>query len=299
MSINFKIIESANITEYQNELSNIEKSITYPLNGGADSFSINHGERYPQFFSDMGEARFILAFNGKKLCGSIAGIWKRIKINKKSICGLYIGDLKTISRYRGLKIPLKMVYHALLKYIFNPKYRGWDFLYYIGMNSQKGNVTKTFKGFHLGKFSKSICNQKIYIINSNNLNKLSHYNFRLQNGMIIDLSPNNLNKIITNEGKKNLTLQSSGEIMRLAHIHFQIDENINKTLSQFSKKIMNQFPDYKICFAVDEKNRDFIDFLNQNNIKSDTTCSVYTFNWPIIGYNLRNSKFISLSTAEI
>ena len=49
-----------------------------------------------------------------------------------------------------------------------------------------------------------------------------------KNYMTVELSPKNLNKIITNKGKKDLTLQSSGETMNLAHIHFQIDRYLNK-----------------------------------------------------------------------
>ena len=299
MPINFKIIESSEIIKYQNQFFNMEENIIYPLDGGADSFTINHGNRYDKFFSEMGKARFVLALESGKLCASVAGVWKIIKINNKNICGLYVADLKTISNYRGFKIPLKMIFYTLIKYIFNQKYKGWNFLYYIGMNGDKGNVTNTFKGLHLGKLSKSTCNQKIYIINSNNLNKLTHFDFKPQNGTTMELSPNNLNKIITNRGKKDLTLQSSGEIMKLAHIHFQINENFNKTLSKILKKITDQFSDYKLCFAVDERNQTFIDFLSQNKVESNTTCSIYTFNWPIIGYNLKRHKFISLSTAEI
>ena len=171
MPIKFKIIESSSINEYQTEFINIEKNITYPLDEGIDSFTINHGEKYNKFFSDMGKSRFILALDSEKLCGSIAGVWKKIKINEKNVCGLYVGDLKTIPKYRGLKIPLKMIFHAFLKYILNRKYRGWSFLYYIGMNGESGNITKTFKGLHLGKLSKSTSNQRIYIISSNSLSK--------------------------------------------------------------------------------------------------------------------------------
>ena len=299
MWINFKIIDSLNIVEYQNQFTSLEKNITYPLDGGMDSFTINHGVKYNQFFSKMGKARFILAFNSDDLCGSIVGVWKKIKINNKRLCGLYIGDLKIHPKYRGKKIPLRMIYYAFLKYIFHPCYRGWDFLYYIGMNGSAGNVTKSFKGFHLGKFSSLISVQRIYIIQSNELNGLSYYNFTKDNHTTIELSPNNLNKIITNQGEKDLTLKSSGELMRLAHIHFQINNKINDILTQLSKEITNKFSNYKLCFAVDERNQRFINYLSQNNIESNTTCCIYTFNWPIIGYNLKQHQFISLSTAEI
>ena len=299
MSISFKIIESSNIHEYQNQFSKLEESIAYPLDGGADSFTINHGEKYNQFFSDMGKARFILAFDSGQLCGSIAGVWKNININNKNFSGLYVGDLKTNPNYRGSKIPSKMIRHALLKYISKKKYRDWDFLYYVGMNGAKGNVTKTFKGFHLGKLSKPVCNQRIYIINSSQFDRLSNYNFKNKNYMTVDLSPNNLNKIITNKGKKDLTLQSSGEMMKLAHIHFQIDRYLNQNLNQILKKITHEFSNYKLCFAIDERNSEFINYLKKNNIESNTTCSIYAFNWPIIGHNLKQHKFISLSTAEI
>ena len=299
MSIKLKIIESSDIMEYQSQFSNIEKSIKYPLDGGADSFTINHGNRYDQFFSNMGRSRFLIALESAKVCGSIAAVWKKIKINKKPLYALYIADLKIISKYRGRRIPLKMVFHALLKYIIYQKYKGWKFLYYIGMNGEKGNVTKSFRGFHLGRLSKSICNQKIYIINLNDLENLSHFSFKHNNGTTIELSPNNINKIITNRGIKDLTLQSSGKIMQLAHIHFQINEKFNHNISELVKIIKQNFCDYKLCFAVDVRNNYFINYLSQNKIESNTTCSIYTFHWPILGYNLNRHKFISLSTAEI
>ena len=299
MSIKLKIVESSDIMQYQNQFSNIEQSIKYPLDGGADSFTINHGNRYDHFFSNMGKTRFLIALESAKLCGSIAGVWKKIKINNKPLCALYVADLKIIAKYRGRRIPLKMVFHALLKYIIYQKYKGWKFLYYIGMNGEKGNVTKSFRGFHLGRLSKSICNQNIYIINPNDLENLSYFSFIPNNGTTIELSPNNINKIITNRGIKDLTLQSSGKIMQLAHIHFQIDENLNQSISELVSIIKQKFYDYKLCFAVDTRNQKFINYLSQNKIESNTTCSIYTFHWPILGYNVTYHKFISLSTAEI
>ena len=299
MSLNFKIIESTDISEFQNEFTEIEKNITYPLNNGKDSFIISHGNHYEQFFNDMGKTRFMIVHDSKKLCGAIAGVWKNIKVKNKEVCALYIADLKIIPEYRGGKVALKMLFSALFKYIFYVKYKGWDFLYYVGMNGENGNVTKTFKGFHLGKLSKPTCTQNIYIIDSDSLNDLSSYNHKESEDSTIELSPDNLNKIITNKGKKDIILSSSNERMKLAHIHFQIDSNINNTLNEISRRITNEYSDYSLCFAVDQRNKKFINFLDQNNISRNTTCTIYTFNWPIIGHNLKRHEFVSLSTAEI
>ena len=53
------------------------------------------------FFSQMGRTRFVVFFDGDRVIGSVAGVWKRFWLGRQQHMGLYAADLKLDPKYRG------------------------------------------------------------------------------------------------------------------------------------------------------------------------------------------------------
>jgi len=60
MSLRFVHLKSDGIAPYVEGLRALERDIEYPIADGADAFRIDHGAEYHPFFSDLGDANFIL-----------------------------------------------------------------------------------------------------------------------------------------------------------------------------------------------------------------------------------------------
>ena len=77
MSLSFVIVDPQGLAPYVPQLRMLEEGISYPIEGGTDSFVIDHGLEYHPFFSEMGiKARFMLVRHHEKIVGSMAGVWK-------------------------------------------------------------------------------------------------------------------------------------------------------------------------------------------------------------------------------
>ena len=82
MKYEFDIIGPEKVSKYIRDFRSLEERIEYPLEDGLGNFRIIHGENYHTFFTQQGfKTRFVAIKNENKVIGSIAGIWKHIKIN--------------------------------------------------------------------------------------------------------------------------------------------------------------------------------------------------------------------------
>ena len=95
MKYEFEIIGPGQVKKYIRDFKTLEKKIEYPLEDGNGSFKINHGLNYHTFFTQQGfKTRFAVIKKDEKIIGTVAGIWKPIRINNKDYTGFYISDLK-------------------------------------------------------------------------------------------------------------------------------------------------------------------------------------------------------------
>ena len=73
MTIRYRIVDEQNLEPYVEQLLTIERTISYPIEGGTDEFTIVHGQQYHPFFTQMGKSRFLLVTDNENLVGIVAG----------------------------------------------------------------------------------------------------------------------------------------------------------------------------------------------------------------------------------
>ena len=84
MKYEFDIIGPENINKYIHDFRSLEEKIEYPLENGLGNFRIIHGDNYHTFFTQQGfKTRFVAIKYEHKVIGTVAGVWKPIKIRNK------------------------------------------------------------------------------------------------------------------------------------------------------------------------------------------------------------------------
>ena len=277
----------------------MESDISYPLDGGRESFSIEHGDRYYKFFSDMGRCYFIIVLLNSKIHGTISGVIKRVSIANKSINALYVADLKVHPKSRGYGLPSKMIIKGLRSYLTNSKYRDWSLLFFVGMHGYSGDISKSFKGYHLGLLASPISKQRIYIVSPSKLSFINGVAPTTDFNDILELSPDKISKITVNSGKKDLRRSSDGSKILLAHVHPSVGKNFISDLICLSSTVSDKYHGHDVCFSIDNRHKDMINYLSMNGITTDTFSSIFVFRWPIFGPSLKNIEYVSISTSEI
>lgn len=297
--LRYTILGPEKMGGYQDELADLESSISYPLEGGDDSFTIRHGESYHRFFSDMGESYFMIARSNERICGTIAGVIKKTALGSNHIRALYVADLKLRADIRGKGVPRKMLFQAFRAYISSGRYRGWRFLFFAGMHGERGNVTKSFSGTHLGRLAVKLSVHSIYIVKPERLEFEEVPSHDLDPERELELSPDKVGKITLNSGTKDLYRSSDGSKMLLAHIHPDSSKGFISDLTRLSKRVREELPGHLACFSVDNNREDIISYLSESGLNTNTLCSVYAFRWPLIGPSFSNIERVSISTSEI
>ena len=126
MKYEFDIIGPENINKYIHDFRSLEEKIEYPLENGLGNFRIIHGENYHTFFTQQGfKTRFVAIKKRNKVIGTIAGIWKPIKIKNKEYAGFYISDLKIDLDHRKKNILRKLLWYLVKRWPITPDYQGW------------------------------------------------------------------------------------------------------------------------------------------------------------------------------
>lgn len=293
---NWKIKTAKELISDQKQLENLEKSIKYPIENGKDFFTISHGKHYTRFFERIGNPLFLIVKQNRELAGIMVAVWKAIKLNHEEITVLYFADTKINKKYRGKSFFSKMLLFALYNYIINTNYRQWKFIFFAGMVGTKGDVTRSFKRFNLGKLSKPISTLQIFFLDSQQLINVQFNSLPNFSSETVDFSPNN--KGLSNtKGIKDLVTESTGLFWNLYHFNIDITQPLSNQFSRIQKEIINT--DKILCFGVDSKQIEILDWFEQNNIKTDTLCNLYIFKWPWIKQPFNSKTSINLSTGEI
>src|SRR5262249_32297502 len=94
VTLRFVHARADELAPYAESLAALERSIEYPIADGADTFRIDHGPGYERFFSTLGEAHFLLALEGDRVVGTIAGILRDADLRGKKTRVAYVADMK-------------------------------------------------------------------------------------------------------------------------------------------------------------------------------------------------------------
>ena len=297
MKLQYHIIGEKDLNPFVQKLRLIEKDIEYPLEDGGENFFIDHGKQYSPFFTQQGfKTRFLIILDNDNVVGSIAGVWKKTISNGKKYNALYASDLKLKREYRNKGLVKNFLWYLIIRWPFIKDFKGWDFIYFCAMQRSNKGVEATFKGFHLGRLTKSEAVLNIYILDPIKFKEVDIEKIYFEPESEINLSPNLIDDVLWNDGKKNIVSTKDKSIMKLGHINPQLfyKENNLRLQDAVTNIARNKG---SLCFAIDNKNHVVINQLEKYGIYTDTKCKVFSFSPFSKPFN--PDQIISISTGEI
>ena len=136
------LCDAAGLARYVPSLRALEREVTYPLDDGRDRFFIDHGERYHPFFSGLGDARFLLAAEGDRVLGSVAGVFRESREGGRAVPSVYLCDLKVHPSQRGTGLARTMAARALRLAVTDPSLWRWRLAYGAAMRDARGDCSR-------------------------------------------------------------------------------------------------------------------------------------------------------------
>jgi hypothetical protein len=257
-------------------LRRLEESITYPLD--ADAFRIDHGPEYHPFFSEMGDARFVLAVDGDEVLGSLALVWKK--------GALYFADFKVRTDQRGTGLARRVAFHAArCAYAAG----GWSFAFMAAMRGRKGDVTRS--GGFLMKLLRPAARLLVYFAPREALARVPEGLRPPGPGLSLSVASPRL--LVSTAGKKDLRLVSTGESWPLVHLACG-PSAWGSSLGTYLRRCAQVLPAGAIgCFALDERLEDHVKWLEASGVLPGASCTIYA------SPRAPRAEWVHLATSEI
>lgn len=214
---------------YNNRLRDFEHDFQYPL--GKDSFFIDHGINYFEFFDSLGTPYIYIAEEEGEIKAVAIIVLRNIDIYdngvKESIW--YICDLKIHPSYRG-----KFFIQHFIEVVYKKYGHLSSKIYGISMNSAQGENKLIKLASRLANLDLILSGElNFYLLNKNQLNLVKQ--------MLID-KYNTINFVSLRE-KKDLILTSTNKALKMVHF------SPKKTKEElFTNDIYN----YMFCFPTNE-----------------------------------------------
>lgn len=301
---------------YVEELRRLEASISYPVDEGRDSFTIDHGRDYHGFFSTMGDAHFLLAIEGGEVVGSIAGVFKMIRRGNRQARAVYVGDFKVAPHCRGTGLARRMMWRCLFEAArtlspFESRDRSlldWELAFGGAMRGERGDVTRSARGLHVMRMTSSLTSLDLYFVDPETLAGLDPRSCPLNPTLDgVDFSPlatDGPEDLLSTTGRKDLRLASTSLPWPLVHLprgpqgwHPTLGHYLQRAGAQLVSERGSLWPEGALaCFALDPRQGPQIAWLEARGITPGAVCTVYTL--PRTGF-ARKASWYHLATSEI
>jgi GNAT superfamily N-acetyltransferase len=193
---------------FQPQIVNLEQFASYPW--GDDFFKIDHGDDYFAFFDRLGEVDYYISLNEKQQVSAVgAGILRKVRdrVSDPSQLTWYLCDLKVHPQSQNQRLSLKLLRHAIAM----GKAR-CDRGYSISMDPVPGQPSpwiRILEKFAILPFRYS-CALNLYSLDAKTLTEILPSLEQIY-GKIGYRSL---------QGKKDLRLQSSGQVLPLLHLEW-------------------------------------------------------------------------------
>jgi len=213
----FHLLTETDRLHFQPGIVEIEQSATYPL--GNDFFQIDHGSDYFAFFDRLGELNYHIAIDQETVAAVGAGILRQVPYHQgeASRPAWYLCDLKVHPSYQRRRLSIRLLNQALVTQV-----RRCAHGYAISMNPSDLNPS----GDRL--FSRS-SNPLVRV-----LEKFAPIQFHWTTTLgIYSLSTDEMHRLapliiehrgslsyLSLQGKKELRLQSNGQVLPLLHVQW-------------------------------------------------------------------------------
>lgn len=271
------LCDAAGLARYAPSLRALEREVTYPLDDGRDRFFIDHGERYHPFFSGLGDARFLLAAEGDRVLGSVAGVFRESREGGRGVPSVYLCDLKVHPSQRGTGLARTMAARALRLAVTDPSLWRWRLAYGAAMRDARGDVTRSMRGVHAGRLLAPEATLAVYFVRAGTLASLDPTGCPPPPTTPgLELSPRDLPAVTTTAGRKDLRRISNGAPWPLAHLTHG-PAAWGASLGAYLRACgASLAPDETACFTLDQRLDDHVAWLRARGVCSDTVCTVYT-----------------------
>ncbi|WP_020404989.1 hypothetical protein [Hahella ganghwensis] len=293
--ISTKVVSAAEIPAFEHELRALEEGFEYPLNGSS-SFRISHGTDYAQFFSRMGEAYFVLAFSSERLIGCMAIVFKTIELSgKKERNACYFCDLKICDDFKGKKVSAKMYRTIFRWFITSRKILSWPLVYFIAMQSEKGDFKKRSTSNFLRCLFGCVADMNVYFCPVQQLETLGEASNQYHKKIRLSLPSHEEGVLTELGGIKDLTDTQTSQPIILAHVTAH-HEFTSKTLMYLAGIKPGSKSNALACFAVDARETNIIDSLDRQGLTANGKAKVYCTFWD---QRLLKQHAVWLGTNEI
>lgn len=269
---------AADLGPYAAGLCALEAGIAYPVGDGADHFTIDHGPSYHPFFSQMGDAHFLIGIDGDDVVASLAGVLRTAVLGDRRIETAYLADLKLAPTHRGGGLNRRIAMKCLQLLWAKPGLRRWRLAYGAAMRGERGDVTRTLRGLHPGRILRPLARLRLFFEPPDKLRGLGEGPPRPpQDGL--DLSGASGSLFESTKGRKDLRLDSTGAhwpLMHLCRPPQQWTDGLGGILAQAA-----DLPtDTVACFGLDERLDDHIRWLHAAGVEPGATCTLYALVLP-------------------
>lgn len=303
MSVRIDVVGPEGLAPYLDDLRGLESAIQYPIGDGSDHFTIDHGDEYHAFFSELGAAMFMIAVDGDELVGVFAGIERTARAGGATVKTIYGADFKLAARVRGSGLSRRMIWRGFLMGMSPRFLRRWRVAYVTAMRGAQGDVMRSVRGFHVARLARPGARLAVYFVEPARLAALRTDGAPPPpppGGM--DLSPTPASRppgLASTAGRKDLRLRSTGAPWPLVHLPLGPSSWLPSHaahLRRAGEALVAEGLPGPACFALDERLADHVAWLAAQGITPGAVCTVYTFGLPGAP---RPSPWVHLATSEI
>ena len=305
--ISLRVVDAHGLAPYARDLAALEASITYPVDDGADRFAIDRGPTYHPFFSALGDPRFLLALDGGRVVGAVAGVFREARDGGERTPAAYLCDLKIAASHRGTGLARRMAAYTLAKAASDPSLWRWRLAYAAAMRGAHGDVTRSMRGAHAGRLLAPAATLAVYFVKARTLASLDPHGCPVvPAGAGLDLSPavraTCRGPGVTNTaGRKDLRLVSTGAPWPLEHLALGPREwgpSLGAYLRACGEFLGDEgSPEATACFTLDERLAGHVAWLRARGVSPGAACTVYTLRLGLPSRRVR--AWVHLSPSEI
>lgn len=300
MSLRLVYVRPDALGPWVEQLQALERDISYPIDDGRDRFVISHGGAYHPFFSTMGEAHFLLALEGERVIGCVAGVRKPVQTPRGEVMGVYLGDLKVHPDWRGRRVPARMMARALAISLGDWGALHWRFAFGAAMRGDRGDVMRAAKGLNVLRLGSTFATLDMYFAAPAALAALEVSGApATPRTPGLDLSPAVQADVLSTTGLKDFVLRSTGRPWTLVHLPrgpAGWGESHAAYLRRAGEQLVQQGAPGPACFALDRRLTAERHFLESRDLRPGAVCTIYGL---ATTRGLRGAAWAHLATSEI
>ncbi len=307
MSLRFLFLPATEIGPYAEGLRAIERVQEYPIADGADAFTIDHGDDHGAFFTRLGnDARFVLALDGDRVLGGVAGVVRNVRVAGRMVTAIYGADWKIARELRGGRASRQMMAWAFSLIWRHPELFTWRLGYVAAMRGARGDVMRATRGVHPARLAGRLARLAVYFVPPERLASLdvsqSPGGPDPDAGVDLSFVPSGEVEapgLASTSGRKDLCLRSTGRPWPLVHLPHGPSRWLptwGHHLKACGETLAARGAGPVACFAIDERLVSHTAWIASRGIERGATCTVYALDLTL---RARRAPWVHLATSEI